>query len=272
MIPSTLEWAVLMRPVFYESLLNRLDQRLALMTIRLYNLFMSQPFKLHRLQQTDSLLDKKRQRLAEIERILSEDAEIQAAAAHLAETDTSLQAARKALRRAEEEVQAQRVKIEQNEAALYGGKVRNPKELQDLQNESAALKRYLGVLEDRQLDSMIAVEEAETVNEQANSYLEDLKARRIEANAALLGEQTALLKDVARLENERVATISTIEQEDILLYEQLRVSRRGVAVASIHDNACAACGSTLTPGTIQAARSGGTLIRCTFCGRILYIG
>lgn len=261
-----------LRPVVFKYYLNLVAHRLALMTNRLYNLFMSQPFKLHRLQQTDSLLDQKRARLAEIERILSDDEILRAANARLEHTEASFQAARKALRRAEEEVAAQRIKIEQNEAALYGGKVRNPKELQDLQNESAALKRYLGVLEDRQLEAMIVVEEAEAERDQAGSGLEDLKARRIEANAALLGEQTALVKDVARLENERVATLSTIEQADIQLYDQLRASRRGVAVANIQDNACAACGSTLTLGTIQAARAGGTLTRCTFCGRILYIG
>ena len=259
-------------PVSPKYSLNLLAHLLALTTNRLYNLFMSQPFKLHRLQQIDTQLDQKRLRLAEIERILADDAELQAANARLQEAQGALQEARRALHRAEAEVLAQRVKIEQNEAALYGGKVRNPKELQDLQNESAALKRYLNVLEDRQLEAMIAAEEAEIHHDTVASSISDLKARRIEANAALLGEQTALLKDMARLENERTATISTIEEADIQLYEQLRISRRGVAVANIQDNGCAACGSTLTPGTIQTARSGGTLTRCTFCGRILYIG
>jgi uncharacterized protein len=264
--------ALFLRPVTARYLLNLLAHSLALTTNRLYNLLMSQPFKLHRLQQIDTQLDQKRLRLAEIELILADDAELQVASRQLQSAESSLQEADRALRRAEADVQAQKVKIEQNEAALYGGKVRNPKELQDLQNESAALKRYLSVLEDRQLEAMIAAEEAETQHEQASSTLSDLKARRIEANAALLGEQTILFKDISRLENERSAAVSTIDQADVQLYEQLRLTRRGVAVAMIQDNACMACGSTLTPGTIQTAQSGGTLTRCTFCGRILYIG
>jgi uncharacterized protein len=233
---------------------------------------MSQPFKLHRLQLIDSQLDQKRSRLAAIEQILQDDSQLQAAQAVLAKSEQTLGDAQRILRQAEAEVQAQRIKIEQNQAALYGGKIRNPKELQDLQNEAGALKRYLAVLEDRQLETMIVVEDAEAEHDQASAELANLKARRIEDNAALLGEQSALLKDVARLEDERAATVSTIEEADLHLYEELRVSRRGNAVAQIQDNACAACGSTLTPGTIQTARSGGSLTRCTFCGRILYMG
>jgi uncharacterized protein len=233
---------------------------------------MSQPFKLHRLQQIDSQLDQKRSRLAAIEQILQDDSQLQAAQAVLAKGEQTLEDARRILRQAEAEVQAQRIKIEQNQAALYGGKIRNPKELQDLQNEAGALKRYLAVLEDRQLEAMIVVEDAEAEHAQATADLANSKARRIEDNAALLGEQSALLKDVARLEDERAATASTIEEADLTLYEELRVSRRGNAVAQIQDNSCAACGSTLTPGTIQAARSGGNLTRCAFCGRILYMG
>jgi uncharacterized protein len=272
MFYNTQLFALVLQPVYVRYILNLLVHSLALTTIRLYNLIMSQPFKLHRLQQIDTQLDQKRLRLNEIEHILGDDSELRAASMRLKATDESLQKARRALHRAEAEVQAQRVKIEQNQAALYGGKVRNPKELQDLQNESAALNRYLSVLEDRQLEAMIAAEEAESFRDQASNELEEFKARRIESNAALLGEQTALLKDVTRLENERTATLSSIDEADIQLYEQLRITRRGIAVANIQDNACAACGSTLTPGTIQTARSGGMLTRCTFCGRILYIG
>jgi predicted nucleic acid-binding Zn-ribbon protein len=233
---------------------------------------MSQPFKLYRLQQIDTQLDQKRARLVAIEKILQDDSQLQAAQTTLAKCDQTLHAAQRALRHVEAEVQAQRIKIEQNQSALYGGKIRNPKELQDLQKESGALKRYLNVLEDNQLEAMIVVEDSEAEHAQATKDLGDLKARRIEENAALIGEQSALLKDLARLEDERVATASTIEEADIQLYESLRVSRRGNAVARIQDNACAACGSTLTPGTIQATRSGTSLTRCAFCGRILYMG
>ncbi|RPI31032.1 MAG: hypothetical protein EHM70_12440 [Chloroflexota bacterium] len=233
---------------------------------------MSQPFKLYRLQQIDSQLDHARLRLQEIENILNNDSTLRQAQAEASTAENGLQAAAKALRQAEADVQAQRIKIEQTESTLYGGKVRNPKELQDLQNESAALKRYVSVLEDRQLECMLAVEEAEAIQKSASDRLEEVIQNLNLQHASLHSERANLQKDVDRLETERQATSANIAAEDLDLYEKLRQQRRGVAVAKISDNACAACGSTLTPGLIQTVRNSGQLSRCTFCGRILYSG
>jgi uncharacterized protein len=233
---------------------------------------MSQPFKLYRLQQLDTQLDQARSRLAQIERILSDDIKIQKAAVIVNQAKQKLEESRKALHRSEEEVQAQRLKIELSEKALYGGKVQNPKELIDLQNEAASLKRYLAVLEDRQLENMMEVEEAEAEYSSKLSALEVLRSEKATQNDSLIKERSQHQKDVERMENERQAALSTIESGDIQLYEQLRQQRRGIAVARVADNTCAACGSTLTPSMIQAAHSPTQITRCAFCGRILYAG
>ena len=82
-------------------------------------------------------------------------------------------------------VNKQKVKIEQSEASLYSGNVTNPKELQDLQNEAAALKRYLVTLEDRQLEAMLEVETAEQSKQAALDKLEGVKARLADQNKNL---------------------------------------------------------------------------------------
>ena len=88
---------------------------------------MSLPFKLHRLQQFDSQLDQNRARLREIELILSDDSALVEAQRREDAATKRLAYTQKSLRKAEENVKAQKLKIEQTEAALYGGKVRNPK-------------------------------------------------------------------------------------------------------------------------------------------------
>ena len=233
---------------------------------------MAQSFKLYRLQQIDSQLDQKRNRLREIEAALAENEAVRRAMQRLKTADEHLERERKQLRRAEEEVQALRVKIEQTESTLYGGSVRNPKELQDLQNESAALRRYLTVLEDRQLEEMLAVEEAEEQHTLAAEALETVQKSTAAANANFIEEQADLTKDVARQEAERQATASSIPEPDIRLYEVLRVQRNGIAVAKVVDKTCAACGSTLTAALLSSARSPHKLTRCATCGRILYAG
>jgi uncharacterized protein len=233
-------------------------------------IFMSAPFKLFRLQQIDSLLDRARARLREIQAALEEDSALRAAQALLAKKDQELEEASKALRRAEQDVQAQRIKIEQTEASLYGGKVRNPKELQDLQNESAALKRYRDVLEDRQLEAMMTVEECENASTAAAEALEEVQKRVAAQNARLVQEQTGLLKDIERMENERQAAASSLQAPELRIYEQLRLTRNGIAVAKVTDRACAACGSTLSAALLSAARSPNQFTRCSTCNRILY--
>jgi predicted nucleic acid-binding Zn-ribbon protein len=233
---------------------------------------MSLSFKLYRLQQIDSQLDRARARLREIDTALSEDQAIRQAKARLQEAEEELRSNRKLLRQAEDAVQEQRLKIEQTEATLYSGRVRNPKELQDMQNEAAALKRYRIVLEDRQLEAMIAVEEMEAVQKTASSDLETVVSQFAKQHIALTQEQTVLLNDIERIENERKATVSSIPDDPLKLYEQLRQQRRGIAVAKVTDKACSACGSTLNAVLLNAARSPNQISRCDICGRILYGG
>lgn len=233
---------------------------------------MSQSFKLFRLQQIDSQLDRIRARLQEIEAALIEDLALRQAQQRAQMADEALAAEQKLLRRAEENVHDQRIKIEQTEATLYGGKVRNPKELQDLQNETAALKRYLSVLEDRQLEVMMTVEQAEAAHQAALADLEEVRELFARQHQDLAAERDVLLMDLARVEAERQAAASSIPAADISLYEKLRQQRRGIAVAKVTDKACSACGSTLNAALLHAARSPNQITRCDMCGRILYGG
>ncbi len=233
---------------------------------------MSQPFKLYRLQLIDTQIDQARARLQEVEKSLKDESALRQAQAKADESMRRLDESRKALKRAEEEVRTVRIKMEQTDASLYGGKVRNPKELQDLQNESAALKRHISVLEDKQLENMLEVEEAEATNKAENEALQQVKSSDATQKSLLNGTKNELLKALERLEGERQSFAGSIPPEDINLYDQLRQQRRGVAVATVQDSACGACGSTLTPAQIQASHSASQITRCTFCGRILYAG
>ena len=233
---------------------------------------MSQLSTLYRLQQIDSQLDQANNRLQEIQVALNEDAALKQAQQNHAAAEARLNDERQKLRRAEENVQEQKIKIEQNESTLYGGKVHNPKELQDLQKEVAALKKYLGVLEDRQLEAMLVVEEAESDYNKAAAEILALQASQVEQLARLRGEQRELQVQAERLEVERQAATAPLPSQDLSLYEQRRKTRRGVAVARIANRTCGACGSTLTPALAQSAQVPDQIVRCPTCGRILYSG
>jgi uncharacterized protein len=233
---------------------------------------MSRPFKLYRLQQIDSQLDSIQNRLAEIEKQLGEDEALKQAELHTAEKSSAHQADQKSLRRTEEDVKAQRVKIEQNESSLYGGKIRNPKELKDLENEVASLKRHLDTLEDRQLDAMLQEEESLAQQQEAERMLALSRQEFDKRSNGLIQERDRILKDRSSLEEERSATAAAIPKEDQDLYNQIRKIRRGVAVSKVTDRACSACGSTLNATLLNAVHTPTEIHRCEVCGRILYTG
>ena len=233
---------------------------------------MSQISILYRLQQIDSQLDNARTALQSIESKLSDITQIESAQQNAIQAEQKRQSELKGLRDAENKSYDTRVKIELAESSLYGGKIQNPKELQDMQNEIASLKRLVITLEDRELEAMMAVEEAEGKLTQANEALKDIEGKQIEQNATLNGERTKLLAQIERLESERKATLPPISAADLSLYDQLRKIRNGVAVVNISSRACTACGATLTAALIQSTQSTGQLVRCPTCGRILYPG
>jgi predicted nucleic acid-binding Zn-ribbon protein len=233
---------------------------------------MSSPFKLYRLQQTDNQIDRRAARVAEIEVALKDDETLKRGSRTVQSAEQELKELRKALQRAEDNVSGQRVKIEHTEATLYSGKVKNPKELQDLQNEAAALKRYLGVLEDRQLEAMLAEEEAASQYDNAVHELEKEQSRYNQMQSGLLNEKVKLENELVRLQGERTATTGAIPEDDLILYQQLRVQRRGIAVAKVSNKACSACGSLLSATLLHSARSPNQITSCDTCGRILYLG
>jgi predicted nucleic acid-binding Zn-ribbon protein len=233
---------------------------------------MSQTFKLFRLQQIDRELDRKRARLKEIENQLADDRQIRVSQLHLEKSQGDRDKSAKALRKAEQAVQGQRMKIERSEATLYGGKVVNPKELQDLQQEAEALKRYLSTLEDRQLEAMLDFDEKEMDYQMTSEAHSDITAQIAHRNEALNEEKNILMQDMNRLEGERRAATSSIPDQEMEIYKKLRKQKNGVAVAGVIERTCAACGSTLSAAIYSSAQIPNKITYCSTCGRILYVG
>lgn len=233
---------------------------------------MSEIFKLYRLQQVDSQLDQVNDRLAEIEAILGNDEEIQAAQAILEKTTKNRIEYEKKVKFAEEEVREQQIKVEQNQASLYSGSIKNPKELEDLQLEAEALKRQLSNLEDVQLDQMELLEEGKSAEGNAEYDLENLSKKKQRTQGELMLEQKELLLDQTRLVQEVEAASNNLSAEELRTYSKIREKKNGVAVAKVDSNSCSACGNQISQAQLQIARQGDSIVRCSSCKRILYVG
>lgn len=233
---------------------------------------MSDSLNLYRLQTLDTKIDQTKFRLDEIDRMLKDDQRVKRAEKAFNKAQEQAKRIRIKLRQIEDKVEAQRLKRRTSQASLFSGKIKNPKELQDLQMESEALKRYITQLEDEQLDTMIEYEEAEKIEQQTEHDLKQATGTAAEENAALLGEKSRLEEDLKRLIREKEAVLNSITPESHKLYQKLRKHKRGTAVASVSEGGCGICGQSLTPADLQTIRGSNRLVFCPSCGRILYEG
>lgn len=227
-------------------------------------------FRLFRLQQVDTQRDDVAKRLAEIERLLANEDVIREARSAIEAARSAIETTRKELTQAEAEVKAQQDKLKENQDALYGGNVRNPKELQDLQLEAQNLTGHLRVQEDTQLDKMMRLEEQQATLQNAEANLDAVLAQRGVEQRILIKEQEQLQAENDRLLEEREPALHGIPSEALSVYEGLRKSKGGLAVAKAAGKECSACGAELSAALAEAARSPNDLARCDSCKRILY--
>lgn len=229
-------------------------------------------FHLYQLQKLDSRMDFIKDRLAKISTILNSDSRIAAAENELKVKKELFGIQQKKLNDIEEAIHSRRMKIEQSEASLYGGGIKNPKELQDIQKEIASIKTSILALEDTQLEVMFAVETAEIAVTTAESGLESIKDMVAAEHSQLIEEKNVLEQDLRKATQARSAISGQITTDSNNLYEGLRIKKKGIAVTIIEDRCCSACGTELTPAEFQAAKSSGSLFYCSSCGRLLYAG
>jgi len=224
------------------------------------------------MQKLDSDLDRIRARVGAIDQMLASDVALKKAESDLQSRHTSKETVRRELQNLQDLVDARNIKIQQAESSLYGGKIQNPKELQDLQNEIAGHKRFTQQTEDQILEKMVALEQCEKDEQTAVEALELVKVNIEKTHANLISEKAGLIKEIDILQGERSAILPQVPSSLLSTYEQLRIKKGGTAVAVINEDSCSSCGSSLTASECQTARSGTTIFMCPFCGRILYGG
>lgn len=233
---------------------------------------MSDVGDLYALQELDLRVDALNAAAAAAEAGLQEPEGLRAAREEVEARGLALHDAEHRLRELEFEVESVSEKIATLEKKLYGGAIGNPKELADLQHDVESLQRRKRALEDQTLDAMAAVEEAQQALASARSALETLQAQweaDREAHRQTLERARA---ELAALEADRAARVAAIAPALLSLYETLRRTRGGRAVARIERATCGGCRISLPMNVQQRLRQPGALLQCPSCERILYDG
>ena len=229
---------------------------------------MSLAQRLYTLQTTDITLAARRKRLTEAESALGESEELRQARAGAQDAEAT--AHKRQIRQRDLEIEAQGLadRIQQNERRLYSGTVRNPKELQSMQDDLAQWQRMRSSLEDQLLDTMMVLEDAQTELGKRQEELAVIESDWQADQAGLTTERGELLQEMKQLEGQRQQLAAGLTRVNLALYERLR-GRLGRAVAQEKSGACEVCGVTLPTGLVRRIGSGDELSRCPNCERIL---
>jgi predicted nucleic acid-binding Zn-ribbon protein len=231
---------------------------------------MSRGEDLYHLQQLDSEWDTRQRRLLEIEAALKDDHALREARRALETAEKQAQKWYIKQRDLELEIQSLLDKMSRSEKRLYGGKVKNPKELADLQAEVASLKRRCQKLEDTLLEAMIEREEAEETRDEAQATLDETASLWSTRQSDLKREREEVDQRLAEIRQEREAVVPRIEAGIMATYESLRDQKGGQAVARVRDDICTGCGVAISPSAEWRLRQG-ELCYCDTCRRMLVL-
>jgi hypothetical protein len=227
--------------------------------------------ELYALQEIDSANDVAQATLAAVEEQLGETEELTSARAAVEEHREALRGLHESQRDVEWQVDDARSHVTAVESKLYGGTVRNPKELAGLNDDANMLKGHLRVREDELLNHMVKVEEQEAALRQAQAVLKEVEGRWRGEQADLLGQKERLEVELAELESSRRGQAGRIDGRVLELYDLLRGRRQGKAVVKVERGMCQGCRISLPMSVLQKARSGFDVVQCVSCERILYV-
>lgn len=205
---------------------------------------------------------------AELEGTMAELAEIERRAAEVGAAREELAAVQQRL---EDEISALNSKAGEHDRLLYGGTIGNPRELQALQDEIAALKRRIAHLEDQELEVMEQLEPLDTDLAQLAGEQATLDDRAAQLRAQIAEEEVEIDAELATVRAERDALAGGVEAALLAEYEQLRPRAGGIAIARLVNGSCGGCHLHLSAVEVDRIRKvpPDEPVHCEECGRLL---
>ena len=226
---------------------------------------------LYDLQLIDLEMDAKKAALADIASRIGESEALDRARAALSDEEEHLAELERGQRERESEADDLQAKAAVAEDKLYGGNVKNPKELSSLQEQ---LKNYQAKIKDLDDKTLNIMEQIETVEHGLSSRRDELAKMEQEWQAeqeSLMGEQSELSAVLSELEGKRNELTPKVEKPTLDLYHALRQKRQGRAIAKVEQGICQGCRIALPMSEMQRVKTGQNIVQCGSCERILYL-
>jgi uncharacterized protein len=162
-------------------------------------------------------------------------------------------------------------KLKKIDKEMYGGKVVNPREVENLEKEIAALKKQRGKSDDRIMELWDLLPPAEKAAADIQKRIEEKRQLLTERRKKALQEKGLLEADYKKYSALRPELAEAVKNPSLLArYDSIRQRHAGVGMAEVtRKNSCGVCGTNLPERTIQLLKDD-KLVTCESCHRILY--
>jgi predicted nucleic acid-binding Zn-ribbon protein len=225
--------------------------------------------QLYQLQELDLEIESNERALEQVTSQMGESREVSRTQNQLESAQQHLEELKHQQHSAEWEIDDIATKLIAAEETLFSGRVKNPKELTNLQHEVESLKAQRDRREDKTLEIMDQVEQSEAQVVTIRNQLEAMKAEWQRQQEQLSQESEKLKAILSDLEHKRQLLADGIEPQALAFYHNLR-EEKGTAVVRVEQGVCRGCRISLPTTDLQRAR-GGSLVQCSSCGRILFL-
>lgn len=175
--------------------------------------------KLYELQKIDLEIRREQETLDEINRQLGDNETVLGARAELLAEEEHLSDIGQQQRDVEWEIEDLRSRIAQINDKLYGGNVKNPKELVSLEQEVGILKTNMRQKEDQLLDMMADAETSQKRLKLSTEQLKKLEGEWQQEQKALTQRQTEVRNRLVDFKERRQSVSADIVPEALELYE-----------------------------------------------------
>ena len=217
------------------------------------------------------LVERERELRDEIERLetlLSANPDVKSAEEALAEAKAQKQRLELTLRESDRERETHRSRLRMRERELMSGRIRNPTELLQMNQEVEHMRASFVQEEEAQLHLMEEEAAAEEVVREASANLDDARTRFAGDEPGLRRELEALQAELASVKADSESAWSQVAPPFQSAFLRIRAHP---AVAEVDRNQCLECHVTVTSSGMQGLRKGEQVVQCENCGRILVI-
>lgn len=217
------------------------------------------------------LVEKERELRDEIERVegvLSANPDVAEAEAALAAAHQQQQAIQLKIRESDRDREEHRTRLRSRERELMSGRIRNPTELMQMNQEVEHMKASFVEEEEAELRLMEEGETADVAVREASERLDDARSRAASDEPALRRDLESWRSELESVQADSAAAWAQVPAAAQTAY--LRV-RAHPPVAEVDHNQCLACHVTVTSSGMQTLRKGDEVVHCDNCGRILVL-